>query len=105
MLTAHSMRNAIESLMHFSTWLPEDLIWAIRRKAAALHKKDYKMATEVIKSYLQSQGWSHLGLFDNQEGQEDIDDTNSDPADLPCCDSLFPSLSAKASAVMRPLMT
>ena len=34
-------KSAVEGLIHFSTWLPEELAWAIRAKAVALHKKDY----------------------------------------------------------------
>lgn len=43
-----------EGLVHFSTWLPEGLAWAIRAKAVELHKKDYEVVTEAIKTYLES---------------------------------------------------
>ena len=47
-------RSATEGLGHFSTWLPEQLTWDIRAKAVALHKKDYEVVTEAIRSYLES---------------------------------------------------
>lgn len=46
-------RSATEGLVHFSTWLPEELTWEIRARAVALHKKDYEVVTEAIKAYLQ----------------------------------------------------
>ena len=46
-------RSAVEGLIHFSTWLPEELAWAIRAKAVALHKKDYEVVTEAIEAYLE----------------------------------------------------
>ncbi|HZL82606.1 MAG TPA: hypothetical protein VFB98_03875 [Candidatus Deferrimicrobium sp.] len=45
-------KSAVEGLVHFSTWLPEELAWAIRAKAVALHKKDYEVVTEAIEEYL-----------------------------------------------------
>ena len=47
-------KSTTEGLIHFSTWLPEELAWAIRAKAVALHKKDYEVVTEAIETYLQS---------------------------------------------------
>jgi hypothetical protein len=47
-------KSAVEGLVHFSTWLPEGLAWAIRAKAVELHKKDYEVVTEAIKTYLES---------------------------------------------------
>lgn len=49
-------KSAVEGLIHFSTWLPEELAWAIRTKAVELHKKDYEVVTEAIRNYLESQG-------------------------------------------------
>ena len=48
-------KSAVEGLVHFSTWLPEELAWAIRAKAVALHKKDYEVVTEAIREYLEDQ--------------------------------------------------
>jgi len=49
-------KSAVEGLVHFSTWLPEELAWAIRAKAVALHKKDYEVVTEAIEEYLDRLG-------------------------------------------------
>jgi len=49
-------KSAVEGLVHFSTWLPDELAWAIRAKAVELHKKDYEVVTEAIKTYLDK--WS-----------------------------------------------
>lgn len=46
-------RSTTEGLIHFSTWLPEELAWAIRAKAVELHKKDYEVVTEAITAYLE----------------------------------------------------
>jgi hypothetical protein len=45
-------KSAVEGLIHFSTWLPEELAWAVRAKAVELHKKDYEVVTEAIRAYL-----------------------------------------------------
>jgi hypothetical protein len=47
-------RSTTEGLVHFSTWLPEELTWRLRAKAVALHKKDYEVVTDAIEAYLQS---------------------------------------------------
>lgn len=47
-------KSAVEGLVHFSTWLPEELTWAIRAKAVELHKKDYEVVTEAIQTYLEN---------------------------------------------------
>lgn len=47
-------KSTTEGLIHFSTWLPEELAWAIRAKAVELHKKDYEVVTEAIKAYLEN---------------------------------------------------
>jgi hypothetical protein len=47
-------KSTTEGLVHFSTWLPEELAWAIRAKAVELHKKDYEVVTEAIEAYLES---------------------------------------------------
>lgn len=49
-------RSTTEGLIHFSTWLPEELAWAVRAKAVELHRKDYEVVTEAIKTYLENQG-------------------------------------------------
>lgn len=48
-------RSSAEGLIHFSTWLPEGLAWEIRAKAVELHKKDYEVITEALRSYLDKQ--------------------------------------------------
>ena len=48
-------RSSAEALIHFSTWLPEGLAWEIRAKAVELHKKDYEVITEALRSYLDKQ--------------------------------------------------
>ena len=47
-------KSAVEGLVHFSTWLPEELTWRIRHKALDLHKKDYEVVTEAIETYLEN---------------------------------------------------
>lgn len=47
-------KSTTEGLIHFSTWLPEELAWAVRAKAVELHKKDYEVVTEAIEAYLES---------------------------------------------------
>ena len=49
-------KSTTEGLIHFSTWLPEELAWAIRAKAVQLHKKDYEVVTEAIEEYLDRLG-------------------------------------------------
>ena len=49
-------KSTTEGLIHFSTWLPEELAWAIRAKAVELHKKDYEVVTEAIEEYLDRLG-------------------------------------------------
>jgi hypothetical protein len=47
-------KSATEGLVHYSTWLPEELAWAIRGKAVALHKKDYEVVTDAIRTYMEN---------------------------------------------------
>lgn len=47
-------RSEAKNLVHFSTWLPEELTWRIRHKALDLHKKDYEVVTKAIEAYLES---------------------------------------------------
>jgi hypothetical protein len=47
-------KSAVPGLVHYSTWLPEELAWAIRAKAVELHKKDYEVVTEAIRKYLEN---------------------------------------------------
>jgi len=46
-------RSEAKNLVHFSTWLPEDLTYALRHRALDLHKKDYEVVTEAIEAYLE----------------------------------------------------
>jgi hypothetical protein len=46
-------RSLKGNLVHFSTWLPEELTWLLRAKAVALHKKDYEVVAEAIATYLE----------------------------------------------------
>jgi hypothetical protein len=45
-------KSETKNLVHFSTWLPEDLTYALRHRALDLHKKDYEVVTEAIRAYL-----------------------------------------------------
>lgn len=45
-------KSTTEKLVHYSTWLPEDLTYALRHKALDLHKKDYEVVTDAIRAYL-----------------------------------------------------
>ena len=47
-------RSTTEGLVHFSTWLPEELTWEIRAKAVELHKKDYEVVMEAVATYLEN---------------------------------------------------
>jgi len=46
-------RATTKGLVRLSTWLPEELTWAVRAKAVELHKKDYEVVTEAIEAYLE----------------------------------------------------